>query len=129
MERGALHSLRVYRKALALFKLSEALASYFAYNQAMLSLSFRDDLMQAILTDATLIIRKVEQAALSRSAAVRVKSLAFVNIMIRNMGSYCNGLERDGVEEKEYLNLLRREVKSFRVSFVKWSKDLLPGRG
>ena len=44
--------------------------------------------------------------------------------MTRNILSYCNGLEKDGVKEKEYLNLLRKEIKSFRKSFKKWRKSM-----
>ncbi|MDC6367369.1 MULTISPECIES: hypothetical protein [Flavobacteriaceae] len=129
MERSSLHSLGVYRKSLALRDLSEAIASYFSYNKEILSLrkidSFRDDITQSLMTDALLITKEVEQAALSNSHATRMKSLTFINIMTRNILAYCNGLERDGVKEKEYLNLLRREIKTFRSSFKKWRKSLL----
>lgn len=131
MERSSLNSLGVYRKSLALRDLSEAVASYFSYNKDMLSLrkydSFRDDITQSLMTDALLITKEVEQAALSNSYSVRMKSLTFINIMTRNILAYCNGLERDGVKEKEYLNLLRKEIKVFRGSFKKWRKSLKNG--
>ena len=128
MERSSLNTLLVYRKSLALRDLSEAVASYFSRNQEMLSLRqidcFRDDITKSLMTDALLITKEVEQAALSNSYSVRMKSLSFVNIMTRNILAYCNGLERDGVKEKEYLNLLRREIKAFRITFKKWRKSL-----
>lgn len=124
-----MNSLVIYRKSLALRDLSEAIASYFAYNKEILSWrkidSFRDDLTQCLMTDALLITKEVEQAALSDSYSVRMKSLSYINIMTRNILAYCNGLERDGVKEKEYLNLLRGEIKTFRTSFKKWRKYLL----
>ncbi|KAB5488311.1 MULTISPECIES: hypothetical protein [Flagellimonas] len=129
MERNSLDSLSVYRRSLALRDMSEAVASYFSYNREILSLRkidcFRDDITQSLMTDALLITKEVEQAALSNSHSVRMKSLTFVNIMTRNILAYCNGLERDGVKEKEYLNLLRREIKTFRISFKKWRKSLI----
>lgn len=129
MERNSLDSLSVYRRSLALREMSEAVASYFSYNREILSLRkidcFRDDITQSLMTDALLITKEVEQAALSNSHSVRMKSLTFVNIMTRNILAYCNGLERDGVKEKEYLNLLRREIKTFRISFKKWRKSLI----
>jgi len=131
MERSSLNSLGVYRKSLALRDLSEAVASYFSYNRDMLSLrkydSIRDDITQSLMTDAVLITKEVEQAALSNSYSVRMKSLTFINIMTRNILAYCNGLERDGVKEKEYLNLLRKEIKVFRSSFKKWRKSFQNG--
>ena len=129
MERNSLDSLSVYRRSLALRDMSEAVASYFSYNREILSLRkidcFRDDITQSLMTDALLITKEVGQAALSNSHSVRMKSLTFVNIMTRNILAYCNGLERDGVKEKEYLNLLRREIKTFRISFKKWRKSLI----
>lgn len=131
MERNALHSLGVYRKSLALRDLSEAVASYFSYNRERLSVrkidSFRDDITHSLMTDASLITKEIEQAALSNSYSVRMRSLTFINIMTRNILAYCNGLERDGIKEKEYLNLLRREIKVFRVSFKKWRRSFQSG--
>ncbi|AWX43479.1 hypothetical protein HME9304_00467 [Flagellimonas maritima] len=133
MERNALNSLGIYRKSLALRDLSEAVAYYFSHNRDILSLnnycSFRDDVSQSLLTDAMLITKEIEHAVLSNSHPVRMKSLAFINIMTRNILAYCNGLERDGVKEKEYLNLLRKEIKTFRTSFKKWRKSFKNGNG
>ena len=129
MERGSLNSLVIYRKSLALRDLSEAIANYFSCNKEVLSIrqveSFRDDLTKSMLTDAVLITKEIEQVALSNSYSVRMKSLTFINIMTRNILAYCNGLERDGVKEKEYLNLLRKEIRMFRSSFKKWRKSIL----
>nr|WP_299070006.1 hypothetical protein [uncultured Allomuricauda sp.] len=131
MKRNSLNSLGVYRKSLALRDLSEAVATYFAYNKEIISLrkidSFRDDITQSLMTDAVLITKEVELAALSNSYSVRMKSMTFINIMTRNILAYCNGLERDGIKEKEYLNLLRKEIKTFRGSFKKWRKSLQNG--
>ncbi|WP_136468432.1 hypothetical protein [Flagellimonas onchidii] len=131
MERSSLNSLSVYRKSLALRDLSEAIAQYFSYNREKLSIrqidNFRNDISKSLMIDASLITKEVEQAALSNSYSVRMKSLTFINIMTRNILAYCNGLEKDGVKEKEYLNLLRREIKGFRSSFKKWRKSFNNG--
>lgn len=131
MESGSLNSQMIYRKSLALRDMSEAVASYFSYNRDRLTFrkidSFRNDITQSLRTDASLITKEVEQAALSNSHSARMKSLTFINIMTRNILAYCNGLERDGVKEKEYLNLLRREIKVFRTSFKKWRKSFQNG--
>ncbi len=131
MEKNSLHSLGVYRKSLALRDLSEAVALYFSCNRDLLSFrkigSFREDITQSLMTDAVQITKEVEQAALCNSYSARMHSLSFINIMTRNILAYCNGLERDGVKEKEYLNLLRREIKTFRTSFKKWRKSFQNG--
>ena len=126
-------SIPVYRKALDLCAISREIASFVTYNKDLLKLyqsnSLRDNIADSLLTDAILIPQQIAQAETSDSQAVRMKSARFINIIIRNITSYCNGLEKDGVKEKEYLNLLRKEIKSFRKTFRVWRKSLGRRRG
>ncbi|NNE78605.1 MAG: hypothetical protein HKN31_16195 [Pricia sp.] len=119
-----LGSLPVYRKALALCHMSREIAAYVSFNKDLLKLyqsnSLRDIIADSLLTDAILIPKKIALAESAGSHSERMKSATYINIMIRNISSYCTGLEKDGVKEKEYLNLLRKEIKSFRRSFRKW---------
>lgn len=111
--------------------MSEAIAHYFEYRKDALVLTrypgLRDDVVHSLVADASLITKEVEMATLSSSYSKRMKSLTFINVMTRNILSYCNGLEKDGVKEKEYLNLLRTELKSFRRAFKKWRRSLQNG--
>lgn len=121
-------SIPVYKKALDLCTISREIASFVSYNKDLLKLyqsnSLRDHIADSLLTDAILIPQQIAQAETSDSQAVRLKSARFINIMIRNIISYCNGLEKDGVKEQEYLNLLRKEIRSFRKTFRVWRKSL-----
>ncbi len=131
MSHNSLRSIPVYRKALELCIISREIASYVSFNKDLLKLyksnSLRDIIADSLLTDAILIPKKIAQAEYSNCPAERMKSATFINIMIRNINSYCRGLEHDGVKEKEYLNLLRQEVRSFRKSFKEWRKSLRNG--
>ena len=126
-------SIPVYRKALDLCTISREIASFVSYNKDLLKLyqsnSLRDHIADSLLTDAILIPQQIAEAETSDSQAVRMKSVRFINIMIRNIMSYCNGLEKDGVKETEYLNLLRKEIRSFRKTFRVWRKSLGRNRG
>lgn len=126
-------SIPVYRKALDLCNISREIASFVSYNKDLLKLyqsnSLRDNIADSLLTDAILIPKHIAQAETSDSQAVRMKSARFINIMLKNIVSYCNGLEKDGVREKEYLNLLRKEIRSFRKTFRIWRKSLVRRRG
>lgn len=121
-------SLPVYKKAMELCTMSREIASFVSYNKDLLNLyqsnSLRDHIADSLLTDAILIPQQILEAETSNSQAVRLKSARFINIMIRNILSYCNGLEKDGVKEKECLNLLRKEIRSFRKTFRVWRKSL-----
>lgn len=128
MSYNNLRKVPVYRKALSLCHMSREIASYVTYNKDLLHLyksnSLRDNMADALLTDAILIPQQIAQAERTECLAVRLKSASFVNVMTGNILSYLNGLEKDGVKEKEYLNLLRKEIRSFRKSFKKWRKSL-----
>lgn len=123
-------NLPVYRQAVALRTMSREIASFVTHNKDLLTLgrsnSLRDHIADSLLTDAILIPQHIARAENSTSRAIRERSLDFINIMTRNLNSYCRGLEKDGVREREYLDLLRRELKHFRQSFKKWRRGLVP---
>lgn len=128
MSRKNLRTVPIYRKSLELCEMSREIASYVTFNKDLLKLyksnSLRDIIADSLLTDAILIPQKIAQTEFSMCADEKIKNVSFINIMIRNINSYCTGLERDGVKEKEYVNLLRNELLSFRKSFKKWTGSL-----
>jgi hypothetical protein len=132
MSHKNLRTVPVYRKALELCAMSREIASYVTFNKDLLKLyksnSLRDIIADSLLTDAILIPQKIAQTEFSLSHDEKLRNVSYINIMIKNINSYCTGLERDGVKEKEYLNLLRQEIKSFRISFKKWTGSL-PNNG
>ena len=118
----------LYRKALDLCEMSRAIASYVTHNKDLLKLyqsnSLRDIIADSLLTDAILIPQQIARAEESSNPVVRFRTARFISVMIKNIQGYTNGLEHDGVKEQEYLNLLRKEVKSFQKAFKKWRKSL-----
>lgn len=123
-----LSTLPVYRKALDLCLISREIAAYVSYNKDLLYLyqsqSHRDIIADAILTDAILIPQKIELAERSESLTIRTSTIHHINIMTKNILSYCMGLEKDGVKENEYLNLLREEIKIFKKTYKLWKRSL-----
>lgn len=123
-----LRTVPIYQKAESLYELSRHLVSYVSFNKDLVKLyqshSLRDIMANSLLTDARLISKNMAQALASKSHSERLRNTTFISIMIGNISSYCTGLEKDGVTEKEYLNLLRTEIKSFRKSFAKWIHTL-----
>lgn len=123
-----LGSIPVYQKAESLYEISRHLVSYVSFNKDLVKLyqshSLRDSIANSLLTDARLISTNMAQALSSKSYQERLRNVKFISIMIRNINSYCLGLEKDGVKEEEYLNLLRKEIKGFRASFKKWIRTL-----
>jgi len=128
MSYESLSSIPIYRKSLDLLEMSRQIASYVSYNKDLLKLyqsnSHRDHIADSLLTDSILIPQQIAAAERSKSYAARMQSATFIDIIIRNISSYCTGLEKDGVKEKEYLNLLRNEIKSFRRMYKVWRHSM-----
>jgi len=128
MSSKGLKDLPVYKKAVELQSMSRAIAICAAGKEEILNLykasSLRGQVAGSLLTDTALIRKQIALAAGTSSLSIRQNSLQFVSIMIRNLGSYCKGLEMDGMREREYLELLRQELQSFRKSFRQWRKSL-----
>lgn len=120
-------TLPVYKNSLALRDLSDALGHYFSAEQKTFSpkkLGLRAVIGEALMSDAQLLPITIEKVYNSKSPNYRLQNATFINIITRNIISYCNGLEKDGVKEKEYIQLLRKELKTFRTSFKQWRKSL-----
>ncbi len=128
MQNTPYNLLPIYQKSLEIRDISSAMASYFSNDSTFFKLkktaSLRENIARSLFTDSNLISQQIQQAATSSSYETRMQSVSFINIITRNLASYCNGLDYDGVKEKEYVNLLRRELKSFRKSFKQWRKSL-----
>ncbi|WP_394970569.1 hypothetical protein [uncultured Croceitalea sp.] len=128
MQNTPYNLLPIYQKSLEIRDISSAMASYFSNDSTLFKLkktaSLRENIARSLFTDSNLISQQIQQAATSSSYETRMQSVSFINIITRNLASYCNGLDYDGVKEKEYVNLLRRELKSFRKSFKQWRKSL-----
>ena len=118
----------IYQKSLAVSSVGQAIAAYFSYDQKYSKKrrfsGLRAEIADAILTDIKLISKTLNDALKNDSKEQFLKDISFVNTMLKNLLSYCNGLERDGVKEREYVHLLRAEIKAFRKSFKSWRKNL-----
>lgn len=119
----------MYRKSLEICDTSQAVSAYFASEKTLLTLSrfapLRQEIALSLVNDALLIPKSVSEIFNSKTKEHRLQQLSLINIMMKNLLSYCNGLEKDGVKEKEYLNLLRSEIISFKKAFKIWRKSLL----
>jgi len=120
-------SHQVYQRSLAVCDLSNAVAQYFSDEKDLFNLKktsgLRNIIAHSIVNDASLIPLTIKKMGTSTSYHLQRRNLAFVNTITKNILSYCNGLEHDGVREREYLGLLRKEVKSFRKYFKQWRRS------
>ncbi|NQZ45624.1 MAG: hypothetical protein HRT65_15060 [Flavobacteriaceae bacterium] len=119
----------IHQKSQALCDLSQAVASYFSKQNDVFkrkrTAALRDDIANSIATDALLLPATLRKVQTSDSIRALRHHVAFVNTITKNILSYCNGLEKDGIREREYVGLLRKEIYSFRTYFKQWRSSFL----
>ena len=124
-----IRELPVYRQAVALRTMSREIASFVTHNKDLLTLSsshsLRDHIADSLLTDAILIPQHIARVERASSFVIRQRSIQFIQVMTWNLQAYCRGLEKDGIREREYLELLRSELRNFRRSFKAWRRGLM----
>jgi len=129
MSSNNIRHIPVYKRALNLCSLSREVVSCVTVNKNLVRLyesnSLRDNIADSLLTDVVLISQKIAEAQFSDSISLRKRNFLLIAIMLRNLNSYCTGLEKDGVKETDYLNLLKAEIRSFKYFFKQWKVSLV----
>lgn len=128
MNSASNHYNPVYRQSLAVADVGQAVAHYFSNDQPSRLKKYaalRAEIAHGIFTDALLIPKTIEGITLAKPKKHLKSQLTYTSVIIKNLYIYCNGLERDGAKEKEYINLLRHEVGNLKKAFKIWRKSLL----
>ena len=123
----SLNPQTVYAKSLDIQAMGRAISLLFAgtrEGRRRQPLGLRAQIAQALGTDVELIRENVELAAASPSILMRKQNVRFAGILVRNIISYCNGLEHEGVKEREYVQLLKREIEQFGRVLGRWRRNL-----
>lgn len=118
----------VYLHARSLADLSVAFAQYVEYSYEHLSgngmAPLQWEIAEAIKTDSRLIHTNAAAMTRERSLKRTWRKLNFLRILSRNLLSYCNGLEQHGLKEREYVRLIRKEIRLYRRALRQWAVSL-----
>jgi len=118
----------LYLHARALSDLGLALSSHieFCYGdliqEGRVPLHF--EIAEAMKADVCLIRKGAAAVTRERSLKKSNSTLKFLRILSRNLLSYCNGLEHHGLKEREYVHLLRKEIRLYRRALRTWALSL-----
>ncbi len=125
MKKNSNLSHPLYLHALALGDLSQAVARYVEYKYETLNSSgfihLQAEIAEAIRNDSQLIQQSTAEITGPESQSRMAANLRYLRTLGKNLLSYCNGLEFHGLKEREYVQLLRREVKLYRRALKHWS--------
>jgi len=123
-----LPELPVYQKAMAIFALSQNISSYLREDLAHLSVDgkenkniyFSGDIVQQSVALAPEIIR----AELELYADKKHKHLSALKILTNRLYSNCKRLEKSNSNGRDYILVLRKELKSFKKLQHNWALTL-----
>jgi len=128
MDDHSLSNLPVYQKSMHVYDMTLAISTYFSsdsvFKRPRKIASLRNEIAFSLVNDALLIPKVIRETLNSNNRENRLKNATFINTITKNILSYCNGLEKDGVKEREYVDLLRSEIKVFKKTFKTWRKSL-----
>lgn len=119
----------VYKKAIAIFGLSRAIASYIGNDKSILSLSTSNNTLDTysanLVMESMDLPQKIVRSHISKDINKQKKYLYSLERAIHRLNAYCEYLEYNYSQARDYINLLRSELISFRQEKFKWEKSLI----
>lgn len=119
------HSAKsVYHKAVEIDQISRALAVNESFDPELMSsykhwsLQFR--IFESINNDIKLLRKCLKKLTKTQNIEERLYSIKQVDSISFNLISYCNGLENNPSNNREYISLFKYEAIQFSKLYKKW---------
>lgn len=123
-----LHHSPLYQKAMEIIILSRSISSYLNQDLSYLHVDGKEDLniyfSGDIVQQSVSLAPEIEKAELERFSNKKYKHIASVKRLTNLLYKNCSRLEKSNSNGKEYLPLLRSELKKFRKLQHTWSLTL-----
>lgn len=121
-------NLEVYKKALSVFKLSRALATFISNNKSVLAMhtstSNLDKYSLELVMDSMSLAPNIASAQVTNNKRLKKSSLVSLRRTHIKLNAYCDYLERNYNQAKEYINVLRKELQAFTKEHSQWERTL-----
>ncbi|ETN95226.1 hypothetical protein SAMN04487906_1270 [Zhouia amylolytica] len=119
----------IYKKAINIFGISRAIASYVGDDQSILHLHNseikKDNYSAYLVMESMSLSQKIIKLHISKEYSSKRKHIKSLEKAISKLNSYCEYLEYNYSQAKDYIHLLRREISLFSKEKFKWEKELL----
>ncbi len=113
-----LNQLVIYRKSMDIFKLSRHIASYISYDKDILSmhksLKKADKYASNLVMDALGLVPKIAETENQKNPKLKLKYAKSLRYFIDQLYDDCKQLEHTIIQGKDFLKLLRKELKKLR---------------
>ena len=122
------HSARsVYHKAAEIDQISRALAVNESFDPELMSSykhwSLQYRIFDSINNDIKLLRKCLKKLTKTQNIEERLYSIKQVDSISFNLISYCNGLENNPSNNREYISLFKYEAIQFSKLYKKWVKS------
>ncbi len=127
-EYNNVHQLKVYQKAISVFKLSRALAAFISDNKSVLAMhrskNKTDRYAINLVMDAMSLAPKIALVTTSYSKKIKKRRLKALKQISNKLNTYCDYLEQNYQQSKEYIAVLRKEISDFSKERSYWENSL-----
>jgi DNA-binding XRE family transcriptional regulator len=124
-----LKQLVIYQKSLDIFKLSRRIASYITYDKDMLSMyksnNKADRYADSLVMDALGLVPRIVETENQVNPSLKLKYAKSLRLSIDRLYSNSIKLEKTKVQGKEFIMLLRKELKNFKKLHKLYVNSLL----
>jgi hypothetical protein len=115
-QRDRTHQLPIYQKAEQIFKLTEGLVQIISKEDDFL----QETTVRFMMEDAMTIPVKIAAAEAADLYDLRMENAAIIRKAARELYVQAGSLRYHGVDNIEYIDLLRNEIDGFRLLFIDW---------
>jgi hypothetical protein len=115
-QRDKTHQLPIYEKAEQIFKLTEGLIQIIPKEDEFL----QETTVRFMMEDAMTIPAKIAGAEAGDLYDLRMENAAIIRKAARDLYVQAGSLRYHGVDNVEYIDLLRKEIDEFRLLFIDW---------
>lgn len=119
-----LSDLPVYKKALEIFSLSQSISTYLNYNLSSLKSDGSEDIniyfTGDIIQQSVALVPEIMNAELERASDKKYKHVASLKRITNKLYKNASRLERANSNGKDFLPILRSELKKFKKLQKSW---------
>ncbi len=123
-----LYKLPVYTKALEIFRLSRGVAAYLSYDKNILQMQTHQGTVDFYAGDLVLdslgLAPKIAAAETQKNYIVKMKYADSLKKLTSRLIKQCERIELTSTEGKEFVELLRIEIKKFKKLQRAWVATL-----
>lgn len=128
-EEQDLNQLVIYQKSLYIFKLTRHIAAYISNDKSVmamyLSMNKVDKYADNLVMNAFGLVPKIVETECEENPGLKLKYAVSIRYFIDCLYQNCLQLERSKIQGKDFVKLLRKELKKLRQIHKNYVKSLL----